>query len=348
MPYNPFATPATATATPHKLLDPRRPALFDVALAPLEWSGGEARKRPREEANGDVRVAHAEKAEPVFKEQVVRVERVVQVEPMTLMGVAPLADDRVRYVVNFILQHVTSPSVEVEAKLGLLMEKHQDTRAVNVVPVLCETPIKPESNSDTRFSSDVGEQIFRTLNAELNKRVEATAELSTRRVQYLRTREMDLYWPGRVRESKERRTDAMGNEVFETVRVQTKRRLGDLNILCPGSIVDVRYSASLEQESNVPQGSAPPQMQRMKDRISYKYEYLSIDITAVEMQETHNPESVTTYEVEVEIDSSAHLYDEVCKYRTGDASSKLFDIAESLVNTVRLLVEEVRKMEETL
>ncbi len=63
----------------------------------------------------------------------------------------------------------------------------------------------------------------------------------------------------------------------------------------------------------------------------------------VKMEE-HGTEK-TTHEVEVEVEDPSELYEEACKYRHGDATSKLFDIAASLVNTVRLLCDEVRKAE---
>lgn len=358
MPYNPFATTADGNANPnvHKLTTPRWPAVFNVPLTSLEWSTSEtvSRKPSRVESDAEQsRTQHSQTTQlqngtvatrPPKEAKQIIVEK-IYAEPMTIMGVPPLADDRVRYVVNFMLEHVNSPNVEVEAKLGALIEKYQTTRAVDLVPVLCETPLKKESNADTRFHSDVSNEVFRILNEELNKRVEATAEQDIGRVQYLRTREIDVFWPDRIRETKIRRVDGAQREHEETVRVQAKRRLSDLNILCPGSVLDVRYSASLEEDAKVPP-NAVPLRRRFKDRISYKFEYLSVDITAVEMQEGHHQEVTTTYEVEVEVDQTADLYREVCKYRTGDATSKLFDIAASLVNTVRLLVDEVRKATE--
>lgn len=364
MPYDPFyvSDPQDdeAAAKSRKLVSVRRPPVCDIPLAKLEWGNGEIsnRKRGRQEHHSqhasaqrgdgsDTRQNHTQNSTDVsaggqtgqIREVVRVVEKIVHVEPKTIMGVAPLVDDRVRYVVNFILEHVNAPNVEIEAKLGTLIEKSHEVRAIELVPVLCETPIRHESNKDTRFQSDVGGEVFTRLNDRLNKRVEATADLHTGRIHYLRTREMDVYWPGRVRETKVRRTAPDGSEQYETVRVQSKKRLGDLNVLCPNKIADIRYSASREEDCSIPSNSAP-QMRRIKDRISYKYEYLSIDITCVEMQEKASTEPSTTFEVEVEIDSATDLYGEVLKYRHQDETSKLFDIAGSLVNTVRLLLEE--------
>lgn len=260
------------------------------------------------------------------------VERVVEKpEPTTIMGERPLVDDRVRQLIGFILEHVNSANVEVEAKLGVLMEKEKGLRVIEVVPVLCETPIKSESNSDVRFVSDVGQALFCRLNERLNERVEKTSQLSEGSIRYVRTNELDVYYPGRIRAIK-----ALRDGSYHFVKAQRKTRLGDLNVICPGRICDIRYSASAEEDCIAP--DANPELEREKERISYKFDCLSVDITSVNMA-MRNGEAERTFEVEVEIDASANLFDEVTKYREEDNSSKLFEIAESFVNTVRLLLE---------
>lgn len=279
------------------------------------------------------------------------VEKVIAVpeEQNTILGVPPLVDDRVRVLVNFILQHVTEPGIEIEAKLGILIEKYKQVRAVDLVPVVCETPLRPEQASDTRFESAVHHTFFAHLNSELNHRVDATGigDDPKTKVMYLRTKEIDFFWPGKVRETRKCVRDPVtGSETYKRIRVQRKTRLGDLNFMCPFNLLDVRYSASKEDSDvSLPMNNAPdPRRQRAKERISYKFESLSVDITAVE---TTDPEAglfgTPTHEIEVEVDESADLYGEVQKYRAGDPESQLFRIASSLVNTVRLLMEEVGK-----
>lgn len=353
MPYNPFHVSTDQQGSrSSKLISVRRSTIFDVPLQALEWGAPDQhhhtyRKRARSDnvsqyqtskkSGADNYKPQQSSEQPHIKEKVRIVEK--KVEPVTIMGVAPLVDDRVRYVVEFILSHVDSPNVEVEAKLGILNEREQGVRAVDLVPVLCETPIRSESNKDTRFQSDIGGEMFRRLNTRLNRRIEETEAFEHGRVHYLRTHECDVFWPGRIRETKERRLAEDGTEIYETIRVQSKHRLGDLNVLCPANVADVRYSASAEEDCSVPV-NARSDMRRLKDRISYKYEYVSVDITCVETTKMLEPDnSTTTFEVEVEIDRSACLYEEVMKYRQRDETSKLFDIATSMVNTVRLLLD---------
>lgn len=347
MPYDPFA-PADHPrgARERKLTRKRWPSIFDSELRSLEWKS-DARKRPRTESDatgGESARASAIKSESNVDSQAEHRSDSApssHAEPTTIMGTPALADDRVRSVVNFMLQNVNAPNIEVEAKLGLLIEKIQECRAVDLVPVTCETPLAPRSNADTRFASEVGAYVFQHLNETLNARYVATVNAPPNaRVRYVRTKELDVYWPGRIRETRV----LSGNEVYKTVRVMNKTRLSDLNVLCPGSSLDVRYSASREATCELPQSGAP-QSQRSKDRISYRFEHISVDITAAtRSNETSQP--VTTHEVEVEVADAAALYAETVKYREGDASSKVFEIAASLVNTVRHLLEEVYKAEE--
>lgn len=266
------------------------------------------------------------------------VEKPVIVEPSTIMGAPPIVDDRVRQLVHFILRHVTDANIEIEAKLGVLIEKDQDVRVISLVPVMCETPIREESNGDVRFVSDVGENMFKNVNERLNTRVRETNGQTEGRITYERKRETDVYYPGRVRQTRHQVNRSQNRDEYKVVRTQRKSRLGDLNVLCPGGVCDIRYSASREENCEVTQNTRQ-EYQREKDRISYKFEYVSVDITTVES--VTNPGSVgeRTHEVEVEIDSSTNLFEEARKYRDGDESSKLFDIATNVVHTVRVLLE---------
>lgn len=369
MTYDPFLEHEnTDEDVQNKLLSVRKPPILDVQLAKLEWVTNDSRKRPRLEhsqvskriddrndttashhptndttsdPHNNASSSHTEHANDVSNNfstqrprEIVRiVEKPVIIEPTTIMGTSPLVDDRVRQLVQFILQHVNSPNVEIEAKLGLLTEKDQPSRVIHLVPVMCETPINAESNNLVRFTSNVGEELFRKINERLNARVEETSTQSEGCVNYVRTRELDVYYPQRIRQTKQRIGDRGEYKVMKT---QMKTRLGDLNVLCPGRICDIRYSASREEDYNTP--NCNPEMQREKDRISYKYEYVSVDITTVEMV-TRSGGIERTHEVEVEIDESTNLFEEVTKYRQEDESSKLFDIATSLVQTVRILLE---------
>ncbi len=342
--YDPFANSDDRHAT-RKLVRTQWPKLFNKELRNLEWKGGkeDRRKRPRSENNAErqspAKSARQHVAAPKPPPPPPTAARPME-ETMTIMGVPPLVDDRVRSVTRFILEHVQTPDVEVEAKLGMLMEKPSGNRAVLLVPVTCETPLQHASNRDTRFVSDVGVHVFQRLNGLLNERVVATESLPPeKRVLYTRNIELDLIFPGKIRES--RRWNQEKN-AYETYRVQEKVRLADLNILCPGAPLDARYSASTERHAEVPP-NAQPDISREKDRISFKFEHISVDLTSVRTNEGNHQS--TSYEVEVEIADSRKLYQQANLFREGDASNKLFEIVAQLVNTVRLLLEEIHNFE---
>lgn len=354
MPYNPFATDDPVAQT---LISVRKPPILQVNLTHFEWASdlasewasADSRKRPRldrsqterprqPDTNGVAKTEHqpatSSSAQPAVREVVRVVDKPVPYEPIGIWGTGPLVDDRVRKLVHFMLMHVNSPNVEIEAKVGQLIEKQQSVRAIELVPVLCETPLREDSNGECKFQSNVDEGYFFRLNEELNKRVSETQGSDEGRVAYTRTHEMDVYYPRRIRQMLRR---SLSDKEYRVYKTQSKQRLGDMNILCPNRQYDLRYSASVETDCEKP--DSEPELRRTKERMSYKFDCLSIDITVVDMQTSASNSIEKSYEVEVEIASPQQLYDEVTKYRNGDETSKLFNMASRLVETVRLILE---------
>lgn len=270
----------------------------------------------------------------------------------TLFGTTVTVDDRVRAVAEFISKNVNSPGVEIEGKLGVLIEKHENRRAVALVPVACETPLLPIANHDVRFQSCVPEAVFAALNTALNGRVTrasrrssntaAAADPSTPTVTYARVKGMDVSYASRVRQTL---APSPGGGPPVVVRTERKVRIGDLNVLCPGWPVDFRFSASLEEPVAEPPSPSTIRSRREKDRLSYKAGCLSVDITTVLMTEGSSPNGPETMsqEVEVEIDGTVvDLYAEVQAYReargrVGEGGERLLEIAAELVATLRAL-----------
>lgn len=262
---------------------------------------------------------------------------------LTILGEPPLVDDRVRSVAQFMLAHVKSGDVEIEAKLGTVMEKADGgrNRASNTLPLSCETLLGAHANSAVRFVSDVGPGVFQHLNKLLCTRCERDPNVS-----YDRTCNLDTYWQDTASRTKIREThryNANTGQFDNPIGIMTKIREGDLNVLCPLAPLDTRYSASTERRLNglPPTVSNTHVSKRQKDRISFKYDYVQVDLTCVTSEE--KGEQKETREIEVEIADSQALFDHVTRYHNADTSSKIFDIAASLVNTVRALLEEARK-----
>lgn len=270
----------------------------------------------------------------------------------TLFGTSVTVDDRVRAVAEFISKNVNSPGVEIEGKLGVLIEKHENRRAVALVPVACETPLLPIANQDVRFQSCVPEAVFAALNTALNGRVTrgsrrssgtaAATDPSTPTVTYARVKGMDVSYASRVRQTL---APPPGGGPPVVVRTERKVRIGDLNVLCPGWPVDFRFSASLEEPVAEPPPASTIRSRREKDRLSYKAGCLSVDITTVLMTEGSSPNGPETMsqEVEVEVDGAVvDLYAEVQAYReaggrVGEGGERLLEIAAELVATLRAL-----------
>lgn len=357
MAYNPFAPSGDGNARRYAK-PPRWPPIFETKLTSLEWGKADSsRKRHRPESESTRRRPDTSRSEPDWKRAdstrsdrprtapepasavtTTNTSALPPVAGLTIMGGPPILDDRIRVVMNFMLAHVRAPDVEIEAKVGTVFEKASNGRAAEMIPVQCATPVLETSNGDIRFESAVDMSIFSALNTVLNQRVNDTAVSGgVGKVEYTRTKEVDVYWPGRVRETRVADSSS-GRDVFRTERVQTKKRLADINFICPGGSFDVRYSASVERDASIPAGASPTK-QRSKDRISYKFEYISVDITMVKMNE--GGQETLTHEVEVEVEDAKRLYEEVCKYNGGDQSSKLCAIAISLVHTVNIILEEI-------
>lgn len=375
MTYDPFAS-EDDPRTSRKLTHARRPRLFSKRLHALEWNpagissssapdGRSNRKRPRPSqnerpalANGSTRDAadgneHASRqrraaARPASSSSphVPPVQPPVPTAPptpLTILGEPPLVDDRVRSVAHFMLTHVKNGDVEIEAKLGMVMEKADGgrNRASNMMPLSCETLLGPHANGAVRFVSDVDPGVFSHINELLCRRCELDPHVS-----YNRTCDLDTYWLDSVSNRKVRETHRYNQHTGQfdiLVGIMTKNRESDLNVLCPLAPLDIRYSASTERKmAALPKTVANTHAsKRQKDRISFKYEFVQVDLTCVKMEE--NGGHKETREIEVEIADSNALFEHVTRYNNADTTNKVFDIAASLVNTVRALLEEAKK-----
>ena len=102
--------------------------------------------------------------------------------------------------------------------------------------------------------------------------------------------------------------------------------------------MDISYSSSSQAKDGIPFKSRPTQ-QRTEDRLSYKYGRFTVNLTSVETLEGSNQHSSRAHEVEVEIDQTANLHDELMKYQNVDASLKLFEVVTEMLNRVHLLLK---------
>eukprot|EP00166_Cyanidium_caldarium_P001598 ctg_1812.g696 len=105
------------------------------------------RKRPREAPAASVS-AH------VTNEGAVGGARSAPPPSNTILGAAPL-DDRVLCMADFIATHFTDEEVEIEAKLGTLIDLSTQRRA-RIPSIATAACVLPELNTLTRFESSCG------------------------------------------------------------------------------------------------------------------------------------------------------------------------------------------------
>ncbi|KAI8323921.1 mRNA triphosphatase CET1, partial [Martensiomyces pterosporus] len=226
-----------------------------------------------------------------------------------IFGVRP-AEDIVRVVADFIYTHMTArTNIEIEGKLGRLVDKKTGQRLI--LPVLSETVIKDDKT--IRFESNMTLPQHAQFNKILNQRVDETRrpDFKGSRVEYKHTKEIDHFY--RVDGTRVRVTT--NKENGDIIGVITKNKIADLNIYSPRTKLDIRISINEERPLAKPDVEAnKPILERHKDRLSYKQDLWSFDLTQVVSPEHEkgpvNPyavgppkttPSVTTHELEVEV-----------------------------------------------
>ncbi|KAL6061422.1 mRNA-capping enzyme subunit beta [Balamuthia mandrillaris] len=223
----------------------------------------------------------------------------------SFLGYYPM-EDNLRLITGFVKQYIDRPNVEIEAKLGIIIDKHSNDRAH--LGVGSETCVLSEGSRPWfRFQSSLSEGTFALFNRTLNQRFIDTKQPSYQGspMKYSHFTEIDVFYnqPSDVRVT----LDA-DRKFVKAIR---KRRLGDLNFHCPRSPLDFRISASEEEpvpEDAIKGGRASHE--RKKERISYVFELYSFDLTKVQMTNNRTQAEETTYEMEIELLDMKRLFTE--------------------------------------
>lgn len=217
--------------------------------------------------------------------------------PPSMFDVEP-CDDVTRVVSLFLRPFIGQENIEIEAKLGILVDKQTKQRVYWGVDT--EAVIQ-DSGGRTSFVSDMSEAQHQFFNSLFNARVQAQHPPVT----YSHKRHNDESFDvpgapeGKVRVTKEVGSNAVGfvvvgvdqlprptlansNSPFsqKIVNCISKRRLAHLDIHVPESLVDYRISVNMEVPMPTPYGKYPSHV-RQKDRISYQYDCFSLDLTQV-------------------------------------------------------------------
>ncbi|KAF9963624.1 mRNA-capping enzyme subunit beta, partial [Mortierella alpina] len=264
-------------------------------------------------------------------------------------------DDVVRTIGDFLFEHCNNAHVEIEAKLGVLLDKSTGRRIQ--MPVRNEVVLSSQGRSSNwyRFSSDMTLEQHAHFNAILNNRLVQLQRIEPkeRHERYEHTYEIDQFFSsaqGKTRVTKDQKT----NQVIPNGIVQ-KDRIADIDVFSPRNPFDFRVSVNIEVPVPSPQGV--PQFERRKDRVSYRHNNFKIDLTQVKTANTPNanppahnfsqmrpqPNSNAldvTHELEVEFVNPAELIREreIRISSGGKQPDRFMDIVGHFINNVRGLM----------
>ncbi|GAB1520818.1 mRNA-capping enzyme subunit beta [Rhizoctonia solani] len=142
--------------------------------------------------------------------------------------------------IEYYTQNLNPEHVEIEAKLGIIIDKGSNSRLGGLSLTECVLP--PELPIDTRFESNMPQQAHKHYNGLLNKLV-AQAVPGQARVKYSHTKLVDeFYGEGgdKIRLTRDEKT----GKVAACVR---KKRIANLDVHSPKQNVDWRISINVEE-----------------------------------------------------------------------------------------------------
>ncbi|PWN87772.1 mRNA triphosphatase CET1 [Acaromyces ingoldii] len=218
-------------------------------------------------------------------------------------------------------------NLEIEAKVGRIVER--DGSRVQL-PVMSETIVQMQPG--WRFESTMSESQHRSINNFLNRAVEDRK----RGIKYERQNEIDYFYRQEGGASVRVTRDAGTMQVKEG-GIVIKRRIADLNVICPNHDLDYRISINVEQPmSELPVGE--PDRHREKNRLHYTHQRLCIDLTQVHMPD--NPKQPSN-ELELEFRDATQLLRDALE--SGPAAAKnewtpYYDQILIMLNNVRILI----------
>ncbi|KAJ3193675.1 mRNA-capping enzyme subunit beta [Irineochytrium annulatum] len=243
-------------------------------------------------------------------------------------------DDLHRFVMDWIIRKINdckdSPHLEIEAKLGVLVDRRSNQRLGLPVETECEFKVLSENfATELRFESNMTMEQHFKFNQLLNKMVS-----EQRGVQYTHLYELDQFYRTGSRKVRVTTDKKEGGPPKACVE---KKRIADLNIYFPKSFLDYRISINLEIPSKVPEDGRM-EHQRDKDRLSYLYQKFQVDLTQVTEPRTGEK----MHELEVEFADMNYLLEEKKKLMAR-APNQFGEMIAIFLNNIRLLSRESTK-----
>ncbi|KAG0165118.1 mRNA-capping enzyme subunit beta [Apophysomyces sp. BC1034] len=247
----------------------------------------------------------------------------------SIFNVKPV-DDITKYISDFLWDHCGTENVEIEAKLGVFIDKKTDQR-INLM-ACTETIIPHHLERSFRFDADMPLRQHQHFNKLLNEQVNRTQARDYKgdRIKYKHTKEVDHFYQvgnAKYRVTTDQKTgQIVPNGIIEKVRV------ANLNIHSPMRSLDYRISVNIEKPRNKP--TSTPTMEREKDRMSYQHGWFNFDLTQVKTNGDRAPK--VTHELELELVDAGQLAFEKAKSERKE-NSQYVHMIEVFVNNIRML-----------
>ncbi|CAG8484127.1 12576_t:CDS:2 [Ambispora gerdemannii] len=266
------------------------------------------------------------------------------------------SNDFVRFVSDFLYEHVNKDNIEIEAKLGVLLSK--DTKTRIDMPVTCETIIHRSEEHRCQFESNMTPQQHCHFNNILNARVNHTMNPSYQGapVKYKHTKETDRFYRTESGNKIRVTTDQSSGQILEGGVVE-KIRIANLNIYSPNTHLDYRITVNIEKPRlnlswvgllfcvKGPMPKSQPDFERNKDRMTYLHQIFKFDLTQVKIPERPSqngvraPSQEVTHELEVEFVDPTILLRERQKIEKG-LPNRFMEVVEVFLDNIRILAKK--------
>ncbi|KAI9207147.1 CYTH-like domain-containing protein [Polychytrium aggregatum] len=234
------------------------------------------------------------------------------------------SDDILKYVSEFLAKYIKRPHVEIEAKIGLMIDNRTNQRIY--LPVRTETVLADDRN--IRFASDMTMDQHAHYNRLLNNLTLERGSI----IRYTHLREVDSFYYAPSKNV--RVTTNEGSSEIKAIVI--KKKVATIDVYCPAYPLDYRISVSEELPAPKPQPNQELVFRRKKDRLSYAHQIVQVDLTQVRKLSSNGNETDLTHELELEIRKPQDLQKELHKHET-QQPNLYRDHIDILLNSVRIL-----------
>jgi hypothetical protein len=212
-------------------------------------------------------------------------------------------------------KNIDNSQIEIEGRLGRILSKSNNARVRDNTISECLF----DFNSNYNFDQNMSMEQHAVFNQILNH-----ATKSNPNIKYQHLKTIDSFYGG-LRVTKD----------LETLQ-QTcikKIKVSEMHIRSPNCEFDMRISVNLEVEQELPKdlGHREPRCTRQKDRLSYNYQLVSVDLTQIK------EDTVKIHELEVEFIKPSSLLAQK-KLADSNSPNNFCSMVEVLLNTLRMLI----------